>query len=351
MAKEKVDYDSIFALNRYNFVQKYLSVYQPLLNPRFIIQFRTLLPFHIPLHRRGFSILNDNKTAYTFCFHNVQVEKPVDVTPDLKPETTSVFVSKAEMALVSENELEVNGEEQISGYFDELMRGLNIWLLGYIIFTKDEDVCTVSKEMLIPVALFRFAELPDWDNSKVGLLIVHPNFPYQKETLGQEAEDKISKYVYIVNRNLNPFVLSEELALLARRSLKNGLYREAVLYAQSNIETFLRTLLLQFLIKEGYGQASAESYLEEKSFKGIVQSEFHCRLGGKWNLEEENTEIGKWWNTTYKLRNRVAHGGYFPSYEEAYTAVYAAEEFRRYIISLILEKKNRHPEIYKFFET
>jgi len=350
MAEKKVDYDLIFALNRHNFAQKYLPVYQQFFIPKFIIQFRTLLPFNVPLHKGGFSILNENKTAYTFCFHNVQVEKPVDVTPDLKAETVSVFVSKVEMALVSENVLEVNGEKQISEYFDELLRGLNIFLLGYVIFTKDDDVCAVSKEMLIPASLFRFVELPDWDNAKVGLLIVHPNFPYQKEALGQEIAKRILNYVNIVNRNLNPFVLSEELALLARRSLKNGLYREAVLYAQSNVETFLKTLLSQFLIREGYNQASIATYLEEKSFKGIVQSEFHCRLGGKWNLEEENTEIGKWWNKTYEIRNRIAHGGYFPSYEEAYTAVNAAEQFRQYVISLIKKQKKKYPEIWKFFE-
>ncbi|MCR4429262.1 MAG: hypothetical protein NUV68_08035 [Caldiserica bacterium] len=316
MEKEKVDYDSIFALNRNNFAQKYLPVYQQFFTPRFIIQFRTLLPFNVPLHRGAFSILNENKTAHTFCFHNVKVEKPVDVSPDLKVKTVHVFVSKVEMALVSENVLEANDDEKISNHFDELLRGLNIFLLGYVIFTKDEDVCTVSKEMLIPVSLFRFVELPDWENSKAGLFIVHPNFPYPKEALEEETAKRILDYVHIVNRTKNPFVLSEELALLARRSLKNGLYREAVLYAQSNVENFLRTLLSQFLIRDGYDQASAASCLEEKTFKRMVQSEFHCRLDGKWNLEDENTEIGKWWRKTYELRNRIAHGGYFPSHEE-----------------------------------
>ena len=75
------------------------------------------------------------------------------------------------------------------------------------------------------------------------------------------------------------------------------------------------------------------------------------RLGGTWDLERTDLEIGNWYKNTYQLRNRIVHGSRKVSFQEVQISWFAANDVIMYIKSLIKKKKKKYPKIYEFFET
>ena len=167
--------------------------------------------------------------------------------------------------------------------------------------------------------------------------------------LKQSDEMEICRHAFLVINDFNPFVLSEDLMINAKRNLKNGLYKEAVIFSQTAIETFLQTLLIKLLESEGISGPDINHKLEETPFMKMVKNEFFTRIGGNWIPYKLKTDIGKWYKYTYLVRNNVVHRGVTPTTAEANHSVSATISFMSYVIKLVKTSKDKYPKIANFF--
>ena len=157
-------------------------------------------------------------------------------------------------------------------------------------------------------------------------------------------------FMPILHENWGPIVLSEELAINSMRYLREGKYREAVIYSQTSIETLLDGLYLYLLIDEGNTYQQANAIIEKAAFMTTVRNQYQNRVGGNWNVNNPRTVAGGWKSKTYSLRNKVVHEGYYPNYQETSTAIAKANAFRFHVARLIKRKKRKYPITYsKFF--
>ncbi len=313
------------------------------LTPWFLVQFIIDLPFHFP--RRAddtFAIMTKDDALCSYKFFDFYEEDKTLSASD-KP-AIQVLRSSVEMTYITTQEINLEENVQpdntdLTNCFDTLIDHLNVLLLAYLIKTKDERVYRISKEMVNYLTMARVIDVNNWDKIKNLIFILHLDVPVNREPMTEENTEKVVSYVPVIRDILNPFVLHEELFLTAKRYLREGYYREACIFVQMMIENMLDNLFTQLLLLEGKNNTEANEIREGIPFLSLVKKEFHVRVGGQWDVNNPKSECGTWYNKTYITRNRVSHGGYFPTLKEASEAVDAAQNLRVYILSLLKKKK------------
>jgi hypothetical protein len=98
----------------------------------------------------------------------------------------------------------------------------------------------------------------------------------------------------------------------------DGNFRATAVLAHSASEVLMDWALSGLLFEEGRSIGEAAGVFE-KPLKTRVLAEFHPRLGGAWNVSG-NKPVAVWARSLLKLRHRVAHAGYVPSYDEGVAA-------------------------------
>jgi len=345
------DIDAMYAVNVHTYERDFLPVYRGHFIPKYLVQFPIILPFHVPLEDGTCMTLlsADPEHACTYHFSTVVTKRTVSMGIAADVTEIPVSASRVEMTYATTTNLTTDGKSDPTEKFDELLDGLNLIISAYMIQTKDTDVYRVSKEMLELASMYRIIPVLKWGSYFQGIFMLHFNMPYRKKALSKEEADRLVWVAAVLRDQRNPFMLSEELALSARRFSKNGFYGEAVLYAQMNVEMFLSTLLTQLLLYEGKSSEEIESILEDTAFMSMVKKEFHPRLGGYWNPDADATKIGMWYRHAYNVRNKIVHAGYKPSADESFRAVAEAEHFRSYVLELIKSKAAAYPELQDYF--
>lgn len=343
--------DKHFALNKETYVKDFLPVYERLgVQPKCLVQFPIMLPFEIPFSSGTCTTYNlGDGNLCTLHFSEILKKEGIHAgIVTVEATTVEICKSRVEMTYVSGSDLTIPLENRLfSDIFDQLVESLNGVIIAYLVAKKDVDVYPVSSEMFEFGCIARVVPVEDWDKAWVGLFLTHLNVPHKKEKLSLEDHDEIIRYAGIIFSEANPFILSEELMLNARRNLKNGFYKEAVIYAQSSVETFLNALFTKILEIEGKSDVEIQELIEKIPFMGMVKKEFHTRIGGSWNPDVTSKLTGKWYVKTYLLRNRIAHGGYRPSFEEADDALKYAINFRGDVVKLIHSCKKKYPNLFQ----
>lgn len=119
-------------------------------------------------------------------------------------------------------------------------------------------------------------------------------------------------------------------SLDAREALYlHGDYRATVLNAATAAECFLDDILSYALWWEGLTPQNAAPILSMPVFKR-VKSEFASRFGGVWLPAREGAVLD-WHQKVARYRDRVIHGGYQPSQEEAHAALSALSGLRKFV--------------------
>lgn len=352
---EEGDHDAHFAINHERYDSEFAPVYEAAgLKPRHIVQFQTVLPFQVPFpDGTCYSVAAEKGAFGSFVFDRLDSRRWVSLGQEAGADdpTMPVVVSRLGMNYVTDAESVDLDQDGLTATFDLLVRKLNVVLTAYVLQTKDVTVHSVAKEMLEFASLWRAVAVVGWTELACGLLILHANIPAGQDLIPLEDLEEVTRYISVITSSQNPFILSEELMLNAIRSIREGLYREAVIYAQSCVETFLGAAMYQMLLVEGMSAPDAERALEETPFMSRVKKEFHTRLGGAWNPDHAKSPVGNWYTNTYLLRNRIAHAGYHPLFGEAENAVSAAMELQAHVIGLIRNTKKPYKSLATFFET
>lgn len=336
--EESSDTDIAYFLNRHRFEEEFREFYEKTgVTPRQIVQFPVVLPFHLPFPdvTSASYDLTDTETIVQFAFRTLS--------------TTSVFKA----GIVSEHEhriplhkshVEMNfvtgataplalDEDGLSEIYDTLLLHLNYVITGYLLLHEDPGVHVVTKEMFELVSLARYIPVDAWDEAKSVVFLQNLNAPHRRDDLQKHELERVLWYSHVVREETNPFALSKQMLLSARQALSSGRYQEGAIWAQTAVESFWSRLLVKVLeTEQGLDVEDAEARVEDQPFISRVTKQMHPLLGGRWDLTAEDTPVGNWHGQTYKLRNRVVHSGYFPSFTETDAAIAAAEGATQYTL-------------------
>lgn len=351
-----IDFEQHNSFTREVYERSYLPAYQDIeIIPRRLLRIPVVLPFQLPFPDAAtFTFRLGESEACTLSFELLTSRQPISADLATPPKiNTIVPPTKVMMTYVTDREREAPiGASKIEAtrVFDLMMAKLNQMISAYLVVTKDYTVYHVGHGMFEFGSVVAEIDAVTWKTLAYGLFLLHANTSYAKPVLNHETLDQVAWFVEVIEQGLNPFILPEEMALMADRELQGGCYREAVIYAQSSVEVFLSTLLTKILEIEGKSSDAIEHLLQEVSFSKRLRCEYHPRLGGSWDVNNATSPLGAWYVNTYQLRNRVVHGGYAPTQNAAKEAVDAASALRSHVIGLIHNVRVEFRDLRNYFE-
>lgn len=349
--------DDFYFLNKESYPKDFLPYYENAeIIPKRIFQSTVILPFHIPIKSGTcVTMVLEDQLAFTLVFGKVNTinkftagivrDEPFEV-----PESRTV----AEFNLVTSFEKfhEKEGQQNfdlMSYLFDLCTEKLNFFITSYLVTTKDTSIHQVTVKMYEVASMFRFINPENW-KYEIGLFLFHGNAPYQKTELTLEETQEVIWYANVINQKWNPFILTEELMLNAKRNFTTGFYKEAIIYCQSAFETFIRTLLSEFFKEEEKSESELNQIFDDYGFMGVLKREFHTRIGGRWNITDESTELGIWYRDCYMVRNGIIHGGFNPTHNDTSMAIGSADQVISNILDLTNLKKKKYPKVMEYIK-
>lgn len=347
--------DEFFFLKKDTYKEDFLPYYiHGKINPKKIFQTSVMLPFQIPV-KTGTCVtmmISDN-IAFTLVLGQLNTTNKfrAGILRDV-PVESETSRTVAELILVT-NDGSFHKDENdekfdfLSYLFDFCLEKLNFFISSYLITTKDTSVHRVTIKMFEIASMFRFIEPSEWKYTK-GLFLLHGNVPYLKPELTQEETQKVIWYASVINQKWNPFIMPEELMLNAKRNFNDGFHKEAIIHSQTAFETFLRTLLTEFYKEENKSIEELNQVYNDFGFMGVLKREFHQRIGGQWNVTNDNTDLGIWYRDCYTMRNRIIHSGYDPNFDEVSLAIGSVDNMISKILERVESKKKKFPKVFKY---
>lgn len=167
--------------------------------------------------------------------------------------------------------------------------------------------------------------------------------------MSEQDHKQIVWYTHVIEKKLNPFILSEELLLNTVRYFHTGFYKEAVAFAQCSVEIFINILFKKISEYEGEDEMEISNIIEKILFKNILKKEIPKRLVGSWDIENKTSKVGVWHSKCYEIRNKTIHGVYVPSFNETNEAILSVEKLEIYITELIKANKENYPRLSEYF--
>lgn len=312
------------------------------------LEFEISLPFQLALEDRSLFSFKKEDCILHYLYKTNEREEVIVENKGLRITKyyTSVIVA---ISYNSNDYRDETNENILNKLFDYSLEELNKQIIAYSICTKDDRCFRVSKEMLFPIILMNLVNLEVKKND-MSIFTLHMDVPYNKESLKYENIYDCLRIYNVYNEKSNPLIHSESYVLKARRKFREGFYDEAVISIQTNIEILIRIIYREVLICSGISEIDIEKRLEDESFMSIVKKQLAKYIGGTWDVTRQETPICNWYNDTYKMRNKIVHGGYFPTFKETDIAISAAMEFREYIFKRVREKKKIYSKLNEYFK-
>lgn len=226
-------------------------------------------------------------------------------------------------------------DEILTRCFDQGLEALNRLIAEYSIATMDPEVHEVSKEELPALALVTFKDLkaPYYAHT---ILRLHRRDSVIKERLPTSTFDRIAARVDAPasQGGMHAFHIQR---VRADRLIHQGSYSECVIAASIAIEALVAWLVRRRMDELGRERESIERLFERKGILGVVRSDLHPWLGGRWDAGDARTAAGQWRRHIHDVRTRVVHGGYRPNYREAGAALDAGKVISAYSFERLRE--------------
>ncbi len=294
--------------------------------------FSIVLPFHLGLTEFHTITLPDaaKKNYLGFVFR-----KHVATINSVKHHCSSV-----NMILFSE-ELgkRETSEELLSDSFDTLLIELNSIIFAYMCVKKNSPCYEINPSHIDSMCFAMRKTNGRRDTSPTLFLTDILNVNAEESLLSQAELNEFERVMYVSNQQLNPFLKIKRMNLWAVSHQRKRKFAEAVVIAQASIEQFL------FLVwKELYPDMS-ENDFRDISFKSLLKTQFHEKLGGRWNLEDQSCEAGRYYQFFYELRCKVVHTGYIPTRAEYEENIKHLDDFILFVSKRIQDCASKYPHL------
>jgi hypothetical protein len=159
-------------------------------------------------------------------------------------------------------------------------------------------------------------------------------------TQSPETLKRMAEYVTLTSRG-HPSVAVINLQADLDNAMFDGNFRVVLMFAYTASEILLDLSLMGMLFEEGKSAAEGVTFFA-KPLKTRLLAEYHDRLGGAWNPRNSDAVSG-WLRSVREVRNRVAHAGYLPDYEEARIAREAYFSLRLHLLDRLASRPKKYP--------
>ncbi|MGI8412022.1 MAG: tetratricopeptide repeat protein [Solirubrobacteraceae bacterium] len=208
--------------------------------------------------------------------------------------------------------------------FDIVVDSLNEYLLALAAASGDLRMGPVTRAQLPPVVAGFQADFRDGLPLRLQPLTFwsHPNIP----KLGRNLPKPVVEHAMNIvggPRDARPFFPTLELMVASQRSFFAARSRHAVLESGTAIELMIHTAVREVGTAEGWPPERLAKV--GRVFRNLVQHHFAPIFGFSPDVDASNDALGHWWQTGYRLRNRVAHDGHQPDRDETLAALTSAE--------------------------
>lgn len=239
----------------------------------------------------------------------------------------------------------VDSDDCVSDCFDRCLEHIEELAEAYRLANWDLSSVPVNRSSVYPIAPMAVRDMPGGKYGPLNLFWV--NFGEQNLVASPKLipQNKVDETMSVLKRAKrgDPFTLSMRNRWISDRALViDGDASGAVISAAISSEVLLNTILLSMAWEEGLAASEAAGWFKENLPKRL-RTYYSSRLGGSWDTYNVTTPLGKWYGELHRSRNRVVHTGHSPSMDEATAAVEARDAVEEFIVSRLVDRRNRYP--------
>lgn len=339
---------SIFFIGDYIFYSEIEPLYKNLeFEINTFLEFEISLPFQIALEDKSLFSFKKENCILHYMYKLQKRNETVVENKDLSVEKyyTSVIIG------ISYNSCNYHGNissEETTNLFEYSLEELNKQIIAYTVCTKDDSCFRINKETLFPIVITNLVNLEE-KISNQSVFTLHRNFCYKKDNISHNKINDFIRHYKIYDEQTNPMLHVESYLLKANRKLREGFYDEAVISVQTSIEILINIIYKEILVCSNHTEIDIQNRLEDKSFMSIIKKELFKYLGGTWDITRSGTPIQEWYDDTYRIRNKIVHTGYYPTFKETDLAINAAMRFRDFIFDRVRANKTEYARLNGYF--
>lgn len=182
----------------------------------------------------------------------------------------------------------------------------------------------------------------EWSGPSL-VMLDHTNLadPFMGKEWDQEVAARFDFWLREQERG-NPLNLWRERYIEANRAVTvTGDLAQAVLLTNTSSEVLLDVILALLHWEDQVSVHDAAPTFEQGKTLRRITTAFPSRLRGNWSTK--SGVVGDWYNSAYRLRHRIIHGGYTPTATEAHTAFDSATALQGFIWGRIAASRTRYP--------
>ena len=304
---------------------------------------------------------HDGRPFVTLRFHQVVYDMPSPISPAVEVVTDAVLSRPSSAAHTEPTQpiprpkayatvveaatvLLGDAKDSLSDAFDRCLEVLERYLRAYRVAFSD-PLLPVVRQRLPPMLVFFSGSLrdpTDWNAKGILMLHLHFQAPAAPDSRGEADFDRFQA---MLDRQVkgDPIGVYVEAWLRADRALeREGDYGVAVILAYVAAEVLLDTVLTLLLWEDGWTPEDAATEIYTDRTAKRVRSQFKHRLGGTWETEGSGP-VAEWVRRLGRLRHRVVHMGYAPTYVEALDARGALHDLDVHVKDCLITKRRTYP--------
>lgn len=231
--------------------------------------------------------------------------------------------------------------EQIGTLFNVAIGKVRSLQMAYHVI-ENGPVTLLAEEVLpplIPYVVRNSAQIEEKEAVELRLYEARRSFnaiTRQRDLPGGRVEAIASASRQIDDNPLAAYLDLDREALVALRRYGNT--RVSVTMAAASAEVVLDRTLLMLLWEERKTPEDVAANWRD-SLKRRVEKDFSERIGGSWDHSGMGP-VGRWARKVSNVRNRVVHGGYLPSRDEADDAIAVTRELVTFICDRLASEGN-----------
>lgn len=248
----------------------------------------------------------------------------------------------------SNDEKGAHVDDQITEAFDKGIDHIRQFQRAYYL-SQREPIRLTTRESLPPAIPFGVRQLFDDDGGPMpfevplSMYFLNMNVPKTDVTPWDDTNNERLSTAIAQQSDEGPFVAVMDLIRESDVALeRDGAYRSAVLFTATACEVLFDELLAHMMWEEEERPEDAAILFGSGTTTARVKKLYHGRLGDSWKLDTEGP-IRDWFVHVAGLRNRVIHGGYEPTLEEARQAVRATSALTEHLGDLVAKRAKNYP--------